>query len=158
MYGDLARYRKDVIIPNEVDNDALCSIHQQLDCFLCPSHGEAWSIPSFDAMAFGSTPICSNFGGPPQFISEDDRTGFCADGVFTTCKCSDAAFPDIFTGREYWFTPCEMQVRKQMRKYFEAYNDNPIKYGVEAKAAGLAQAEKFSYEAVGQLMKEILND
>ena len=45
-----------------------------------------------------------------------------------------------------------------MRKYFEAYNDNPIKYGVEAKAAGLAQAEKFSYEAVGQLMKEILND
>ena len=115
MYGDLRRYRKDVIIPNEVDNDALCAIHQQLDCFLCPSHGEAWSIPSFDAMAFGSTPICSKFGGPPQFISDDERTGFCADGVFSTCKCGDAAFPDMFTGREYWFTPCEMQIRKQMR-------------------------------------------
>ena len=158
MYGDLRRYRKDVIIPNEVDNDALCAIHQQLDCFLCPSHGEAWSIPSFDAMAFGSTPICSKFGGPPQFISEDDRTGFCADGVFSTCKCGDAAFPDMFTGREYWFTPCEMQIRKQMRKYFEAYNQNPIDYGMQAKMAGLAQAEKFSYEVVGQLMKDILND
>ena len=158
MYKDLSMYRKDVIIPAEVDNDSLCSIHQQLDCFICPSHGEAWSIPAFDAMAFGSTPICSNFGGPPQFISEDVNTGFCADGVFSTCKCSDAAFPDLFTGREFWFTPCEMQIRKQMRRYYESYLENPIQHGLKAKAAGLEQAEKFSHEVVGELMKEILND
>jgi len=158
MYSDIRRYRKDIIIPNEVNDEALCALHQQLDCFICPSHGEAWSIPSFDAMAFGSTPICSNFGGPPQFISDDEKTGFCADGVFSTCKSADSAFPDLFTGREYWFTPCEMQIRKQMRKYYEAYSENPIKWGVEAKAAGLKQAENFSYEAIGQLMKEILND
>ena len=45
-----------------------------------------------------------------------------------------------------------------MRKYFEAYSQNPIDYGMQAKMAGLAQAEKFSYEVVGQLMKDILND
>lgn len=159
MYKDIDGYRKDVIIPAEVDEDALCSIHQQLDCFICPSHGEAWSIPAFDAMAFGSTPICSKFGGPPQFIDDSDpNTGFCVDGVFSSCKCSDSAFPDLFTGREYWFTPCEMQIRKQMRKYYESWLENPIKHGLQAKAAGLKQAEKFSQEAVGQLMKDILND
>lgn len=158
MYGDLRKYRKDIIIPNRIEEDALYALHNQLDCFICPSHGEAWSIPSFEAMAFGSTPICSNFGGPPEFISDDEKTGFCVDGIFSTCKCSDSAFPDLFTGREYWFTPCEMQIRTKMRRYYEKHLENPIKNMVENKAAGLSQAEKFSHEVIGKLMEEILND
>ena len=158
MYGDLRKYKKDIIIPNRVDQEALYALHNQFDCFLCPSHGEAWSIPSFEAMAFGSTPICGNFGGPPEFISDDDRTGYCVDGVFSSCKCSDSAFPDLFTGREYWFTPCERQIRQKMREYYERYLENPIKNTVENKTAGLNQAEKFSYEVIGKLMEDILND
>ena len=44
-----------------------------------------------------------------------------------------------------------------MRKYFEEYKENPIKYDLESKSAGLKRAEEFSYAAIGQLMKEILN-
>jgi len=158
MYKSIEKYKKEIIIPNMVEEEILCALHQQADCFLCPSHGEAWSIPSFDAMAFGSTPICSNFGGPPDFITADDKTGFCIDGVFSSCKCSDSAFPDLFTGREFWFNPCEMQIRNKMREYFEQYKENPVKHGLEAKSRGLKRAEQFSYEVVGQLMKDILND
>jgi len=158
LYSDLSRYKRDIIIPNQVPEEALYGLHQQFHCFLCPSHGEAWSIPSFEAMAFGSTPICSKFGGPPEFISDDEKTGRCVDGVFSSCKCGDSAFPDLFTGREYWFTPCERQIRQQMRKYYEAYKENPIKYTVENKSAGLNQADQFSYEVIGQLMKDTLND
>jgi glycosyltransferase involved in cell wall biosynthesis len=157
LYKNLGKYKPEIIVPSMVENDMLLALHQQLNCFICPSHGEAWSIPSFDAMALGSRPICSNFGGPPQFITEDEKTGFCVDGSFSCCKCSDAAFPDLFTSREYWFNPCEMQIRQQMRKYFEEYKENPIKYDLESKSAGLKRAEEFSYAAIGQLMKEILN-
>ena len=158
MYQDINKYKKDIIISHRTTEDQTCALHQYGDCFLCPSHGEAWSIPSFDAMAFGSTPICSNFGGPREFITSDDNTGKCIDGVYSVCKCSDAAFPDMFTGREFWFTPCEKQIRTQMREYYNRYKANPIRHRTQAKAAGIQRAQQFSYEATGEQMKELLND
>ncbi len=159
MYRDVSDYKKLVIVSDETSDEDICAIHQYMDCFLCPSHGEAWSIPSFDAMAFGNTPICSNFGGPKEFIDKSDwKTGHLVDGVFSVCKCSDAAFPDIFTAREYWFQPCEMNIRKQMRKYFESWKKNPIMYKNRNQAAGLKRAEKYSYDNIGKLMKDIINE
>ena len=74
------------------------------------------------------------------------------------CKCSDAAFPDIFTGRELWFQPCEKQIKNQMRKYYESYKEDPIKHKREAKIAGLESAKRFSYENIGNKMKELLSE
>lgn len=158
MYNKIETYKKDITITVDASEENIYSIHQYCDCFLCPSHGEAWSIPSFEAMAFGSTPICSNFGGPKEFITDDENTGKCIDGVYSVCKCSDAAFPDIFTGREFWFQPCEKQIRAQMRKYYEQYKEDPIKHKREAKIAGLESAKRFSYEVIGNKMKELLDE
>ena len=159
MYRDLQSYKKDILISEEISNDQLSQLHASCDCFVCPSHGEAWSIPSFDAMAFGNTPICSNFGGPKEFIEKSNwRTGTLIDGVYSTCKCSDSAFPDMFTGREYWFQPCERSTRKQMRRYYESWLKDPISYKARNQAAGLKSAERFSYEKIAKLMLETVND
>ena len=158
MSPTIEGYKKDIIITSDIPEEDIYSIHQYGDCFISPSHGEAWSIPSFEAMAFGNTPICSNFGGTKEFITDDERTGKCVDGVYSVCKCSDAAFPDIFTGREFWFQPCEKQIREQMRKYYEQHQEDPIKYKREAKIAGLESAKRFSYEAVGNTIKELLSE
>lgn len=150
-------YLKDIIISDMLSSDDILALHNYCDCFVCPSHGEAWSIPSFDAMAFGNTPICSNFGGPKEFISESDwRTGHLINGVYSCCKCSDAAFEDLFTGKEYWFQPCEMQIRESMRKAYESWKKNPIIYTNRNRSTGLKQAEKFSYDKIGKLMKELI--
>ena len=109
-------------------------------------------------MSFGNTPICSNFGGPKEFITNDDNTGKLIDGVYSVCKCSDAAFPDIFTGREFWFQPCEKQIRQQMRKYYNRYQQDPIKHKREAKIAGIESAKRFSYDNIGNKMKELLGE
>ena len=109
-------------------------------------------------MAFGSTPICSNFGGPREFISDDDNTGKCIDGVYSVCRCSDAAFPDMFTAREYWFSPCEKKIREQMRTYYNRYKSNPIKYKAQAQSAGMKSAQRFSYDIIGEQIKGLLND
>jgi len=110
-------------------------------------------------MAFGNTPICSNYGGPREFINKSNwRTGTLVNGVYSTCKCSDSAFPDMFTGREYWFQPCEMEIRKQMRKYYESWQKDPISYKPRNQAAGIKSAEKFSYKNIANLMLETIND
>lgn len=152
-------YSKEVIITEKISNDQLYALHSYCDCFVCPSHGEAWSIPTFEAMAFGNTPIASKFGGPAEFIDNSDwRTGKLIDGVYSCCKSKDAAFPDLFSSKEYWFQPCELQIRNQMRSYYESWKKNPVTYRQRNKLSGLKQAEKFSYQNIGKILKERLND
>lgn len=159
MYKNLSDYKKDILISDQVTDEQLIQLHKACDCFLLPSHGEAWSIPSFDAMAFGNTPICSNFGGPKDFIDSSNwRTGKLINGVYSTCKCSDSAFPDMFTGREYWFQPCEKQIRQQMRQYYESWKKDPIAYKSRNQSAGLKIAEKFSYRNVAKKILEAINE
>lgn len=158
LYNDLDNYLKDITITEDINEEDIYSLHQYCDCFVCPSHGEAWSIPSFEAIAFGNSPICSNFGGPKEFIKpSDSNTGRLVNGVFESCKCSDAAFPDIFTAREYWFKPCEREIRKAMRSYYEEWLKDPIKDKRNKKLSGLQNIETFSYEKVGTTIKDILN-
>jgi hypothetical protein len=71
------------------------------------------------------------------------------DGQLGVCDCNDAAFPDIFTGREEWFIPDESKFKKEMRYYYE--NRESID-----RDEGLQQGEKFSYEKVGNQIKEHL--
>jgi glycosyltransferase involved in cell wall biosynthesis len=153
IHQDQSRYKKEIIIANHLSDDQLCAFHQYCDCFLCPSHGEAWSIPSFEAMAFGNIPICTNFGGPSDFIDQNNvNTGYLIDGIEISCLCSDAAFPEIFTSREYWIQPSDMQIRKAMRHAYE--NKDKLK----CKKDGIKRAKLFSYEKIGQLIKDKLNE
>ena len=158
IYKNLNDYKKEAVITVKIPEEDMNSIHQNCDCFVLPSHGEAWSIPAMDAMGFGSTPICSNFGGPAEFIDEGNTlTGSLVDGVYSCCKCSNSAFEDMFTGREYWFTPCEKQVREAMRGYYESFKSDPVEHRKKAIEAGLKAVEKFSYKNIGQQMLETLN-
>lgn len=156
MYPDMQDYIKDIVISEHATEDNIYALHQYADCFIAPSHGEAWSIPAFEAMAFGSTPICSRFGGPTEFIDngtkEANGKGALVDGVFSICTSKDAAFPEMFTGREMWFQPCEMQIKKAMRFFYE--NRKPDLY----KKQGLERAKEFSYEKIGSLIKEMLSE
>jgi glycosyltransferase involved in cell wall biosynthesis len=151
LYPSLEMYKKEAVITSESSDEDLYALHQYGHCFVLPSHGEAWSIPALDAVGFGSTPICSNDGGPKEFIDKDNNlTGTLVDGVWSCCKCSDAAFPDIFTGREYWFQPCEKQIRDAMRAYYRNWS------ATKNNEAGLKQVEQFSYENIGKKMLEVL--
>ena len=157
MYNDARDYKKDISITADVSEDNIYSLHQYCNCLLSTSHGESWPMSAFDAMAFGNKPICSDFGGAREFITEDENTGKKIKGIYSTCKCPDSPFKDVFTGRENWFEPCERQIKQQMRKYYEQYQKDAIQTKREAKIAGLKRAQNFSYDIVGNRMKELLN-
>ena len=153
LHKNISEYTKDIVISDDINEENIYSLHQYSDCFICPSHGEAWSIPSFEAMAFGNTPICSNFGGPKDFIDHDDmNTGKCIDGIFSVCQCSDAAFPDLFTGKEYWLTPSEKDIKETMRLYFTSKDKK------QSRIAGLTRAKLFSYENIANKIVEVLSE
>jgi glycosyltransferase involved in cell wall biosynthesis len=146
------RYPLDIIVPQNLDNKHIYSLHSSCDCFVGISHGEGWSIPAFEAMCFGKTPICSNEGGPKEFIDENDKsTGFLVDGVYNVCDHSDPAFPMIFTGNEEWFVPSESETKKAMRYYYE--NRDSIN-----RLSGIKRGRNFTFEKIGNTMKEYLND
>jgi len=143
---------RELIIANDISDTQINALHSACDCFLNPSHGEAWSIPSFDAMCFGKTPICSKEGGPLEFIDHSNpHTGTLINGVYGVCEHNDVAFPDLFTGREQWFVPSEEEVKKAMRYYYD--NKNKIN-----RSEGLKRGAKFDYSSIANQIKETLND
>lgn len=149
LYPKIEDYHKEIIISDEMSSNEIDILHRSCDCLLNTTHGEGWSIPSFDAMCFGKTPICGNEGGPKEYIRDRDA-GTLIDGIQSICEHSDPAFPNIFTGRESWFTPDEEQVKSAMRFYYE--NKNLVN-----RQKGLEIAQEFSYENVGNKIKDILN-
>ena len=146
IYNHADKFRPEIFITEYFPKSTILALHQTCDCFLNPSHGEAWSIPSFEAMAMGKTPICSNEGGPKEFIDkENSDTGSLIDGIYNVCNHPDPAFPTLFTGRDNWFVPSEKDIKKQMRFYYE-------NRGKVNPKEGLCRANKFSYENVAKIM------
>lgn len=130
--------------------EEILSLHATCDCFINISHGEGWSIPSFEAMCFGNTPICSNDGGTKDFIDINNKnTGTLVNGVYSVCNHSDPAFPTIFTGREHWFVPSEKETKAAMRYYYENRNNANTSDGIN-------RASQYSYENVAKIMIEEL--
>lgn len=152
LYSDVGQYHKEIIITDDIDNNQINMLHASCDCFVGPTHGEGWCIPAFDAMCFGKTPICSNEGGPQEFIDlHDTNTGWLVNGVYGVCNHGDPAFPELFNGSDEWFIPSEANIKKAMRFYYE--NRGSIN-----KSAGLARGSKFSYESIGNLIKDKLTN
>jgi glycosyltransferase involved in cell wall biosynthesis len=152
IHKDPHMFPTEIVITADMSQDMIYDLHNTCDCFINISHGEAWSIPAFEAMAMGKTPISSNDGGPKEFIDINDKnTGTLIDGVYSVCTYGDPAFKETFTGRENWFIPSEADTRKAMRYYYE--NANNID-----RTSGFTQAARFSYQNIASTIKDILHE
>jgi len=152
LYPELQDYHEEIIITENFTDEQMRILHSSCDCYVGPTHGEGWGIPAFDAMCYGNTPICSNEGGPKEYIdSHNKNTGWLVNGIMGICNHRNAAFKDLFTGRNHWFVPDETEIKKAMRYYYENRD-------VDTRSDGLKQGKKFSYNKFASLVKEILND
>lgn len=152
IYNDINKYKMEYIITSYLSNEDILNLHNSCDCFILPSHGEGFSLPSFEAMCLGKTPICSNCGGPKDFIDKDNiNTGYLVDGVRDICVNNSSAFEEINTGLEEWFHPSESIIKKAMRYYYEnSHNINRLD--------GKERASDYSLEKIGTLMMEKIDE
>jgi glycosyltransferase involved in cell wall biosynthesis len=146
LYPKTDYYKSEVFVPNIVEDENVYRLHNSCDCFVLPSCGEAWCIPAFDAMAFGKTPIVTNWSGFTDYMTED--TGWLVD-----CYMQQAfgGNDSMYTGYESWAVVEIDYLRRCMR---EAYEDRQLR---EQKAlAGKERAQEFSYNKIGNKLRKVL--
>lgn len=145
----ISRNPKVVCINERLSNHAIMKLHNSCDVFVQPSYGEAWSIPAFDAMSFGKTPIVTNCTGYKEYI--DETVGWLVDCKEEPVFGSDSDIKDLYHGYENWFSVDLNDLRMKMR---EAYSSKELR---KLKAANaLDRAYEFSHEKVGLIFLEVL--
>lgn len=149
LYPTPAHYKHERIITERMTERELMALHVGCDCFVQVSFGEAWSIPAFDAMAFGKTPIVTGAGGYTEYVS--DQTGWLVDSREEPVVGALETFAELYTGRETWAVADVKHLRRCMR---EAYEREDLRK--EKALAGMRRAYDFSHAAVGGLMKKAL--
>lgn len=149
LYENLDDYPETLVIANRMSEEEMVSIHRQSHCFVNMSRGEAWSIPSFDAMCFGKHPICANWGGPKEYITNDKDTGTLINTIDEFCSTKDRPINGIYTGKESWKSLNQIDTSRAMRYYYDQ--------GVEHQSSvGKKQGQKFKLSNVGNIIKERL--
>lgn len=151
LYRTAEEYKAETILTERYTDEAISRLHNSCDCFVQPSYGEAWSIPAFDAMGFGKTPILTNWGGSRGYMTEE--TGWLVPYRLEPVFGVTESFADLYTGNEYWASVDIGALRFAMRQAFE---DRDVRK--KKSAAGIKRAFDFSHEKVGQLMKEVLDN
>ena len=138
-----------VVVGDWLSDGEVLDLHHTCDCFVQVSTGEAWSIPAFDAMAMGRTPIVTDDGGYREFIDED--TGWLVPGRQEHSTGNEPYYPDLFSSRQLWTKPDLLQLRRMLR---QAYEDSELR---QRKAeAGIQRTSLFSYERAGKRLVEVL--
>jgi len=154
LYPDKESYKSEFITTGFIDNDKLMRFHRTMNCFIMPSYGEAWCLPAFDAMAMGNTPICTNTGGMADFL--EDGGGVLVDGTLEPAFGMTETFQDLYTGREDCVSINVRLLQKAMRKMYHLASNSDSEY-LDLQKKGREVAEKYSYESIGNKIKEVLD-
>lgn len=150
LYTNVAQYKQEVVLVGRYSDEEMMRLHCSCDCGVFPAYAEAWSIPAFDCMALGKTPIVTGAGGFLQYMNDD--CGWLVEShrepVFGTQLDT---FTNLNTAREHWDAIEIDDLRAAMR---EAYEDRDLRR--KKALAGADRAYDFSYDKVGKTMKERL--
>lgn len=138
-------HKQEIIITDRLTDHGLMRLHAGGDCFVMPSHGEAWCMPGFDAMAMGRTPIVTRCSGFLDYV--DDSCGWLVDGHEEPVFGVMDTFEDLFTGDETWTAVDVLHLRRCMR---EAFTNRDL-HGRKSQR-GIEKAYEYSHASVGMKM------
>lgn len=140
-------YHPEVLITDHLSEEDIMRVHATGNCFVSTSHGEAWCIPAFDAMAMGKTPICTYFGGPSDYLV---GSGFLVKSYYEPVFDMVNSLPDLYVGNENWVSVNINCLRTSMRYVYSNDVSDISKNGID-------NAYKYSYYEVGNKMRELIN-
>lgn len=146
------RYRDPIIIDGRMSDDDIMSLHNSCDCFVTCSHGEAWSIPTMDALGMGSTPIVPSHTGFEQYLN-DDNAFMCPAQITPVIGAVDT-FDEIYTADENWYRVDIADVRKAMRHIFELSPDRRRQLADKGRETAL----EYDFLTIGNRMRKHLED
>lgn len=122
-------------------------------CLVLPTHGEAWGLPIFEALACGTPVITTAYGGPNEVLRDDKKKPI--PGVtFTDYRLAPANDNYHYLKGKEWAEPNMIQLAQQMREMYTNY----AKYKEAAMKGSDIVRQKFAWDTVCQPIVERLED
>lgn len=109
-----SRYKKEIIINEYLEDEALWSTMSQCHAFVMPSRGEAWCYPAMDAMALGIPLIFTD-----EIGISDYGMGLPVNSNLSPCYKANDTFQDLYTSNDLW---CEINIYKLQEAMRQIYN------------------------------------
>jgi glycosyltransferase involved in cell wall biosynthesis len=151
LYPNESFYKKEVFIPDFCSNEKIYELHNSCDCFVNSSMAEGWSVPTFEAMAFGKGVIAPRSTGFLEYLTDDNS--YLVDVYEEPCfSCLDT-LPYLYTAREDFYVPSINGLRKAMRRAYA----NQEEMAQKARQA-VADSQAFSLETIGAKLRGILGE
>lgn len=150
IYPTPQHYKQEIIIDQFLSEEQLWSLHQTCDAFVCPSSGEAWSYPTFNALGFKSIVLAPLTQGFVEYLNRDNCLPLETREAPVYGEME--TFKDLFTGYESWN---EVTIESLVTQMSKAYLESE-KY--KAKTLDNTTIYQFSHEQVGEKFKQILEE
>lgn len=122
-------------------------LYAAADAYVLPSRGEAWGRPYMEAMAMGLPTIGSRFGGPLEFMNDDNA--WLVDGRLAPVP-REAGIPAHYRGQR-WFEPDREALVVALREVAEGSAETQAKAG-RARAELLA---RFGPQATVAILEQL---
>jgi len=155
LYPSIDDYKSEIIMAQYLSDEEILDLHYTGDCFVSPSYGEAWSVPTQDAIALGKSVVCSNTGGMKDMMDATDwLTSHPVTVRPTPVSAQKDTFENLFTGKDTWSSVDIVDLQRSMR---EAYSIRNVDYiSRNRKEAVALMTQKYSYTVIGNLIKSLL--
>lgn len=142
-------FKPETIICERLSEEQICALHQQCNCFVMPSRGEAFCIPAMDAMGFGKPVIAADFLGFADYLNVN--TGYPVKWRYEPCYATFDTLPELYSAKQNWAEINVLSLRGAMRKAFEERGKGVNKMGVET-------AHNHSWQNIGFCIKRLLDE
>lgn len=151
---DPGDYQKDIIIASSLTERNKYELHNYCDCYVSVNTETTFPLSDIQAAGFGNSPIASDLCSIREYIGVKNEVR----SVYQVKQTKERGiFADQTNGKDYYIRPDEMLLKTKMRQSYNEWKSNPMRYKLKAKVAALELLSEFSFESVGQKMKETLN-
>ena len=144
------KYTEEVVAAGMASEADYLALLKQMNCFVMPSRGEAFCIPSLEAMAMGVPSIFTDG------IGMEHTSGTPVKSYQVPCFGAVNTLSGLDTSNADWLEIDVRDLAKNMREAYTFLSD--VKNAETTKAQLKEKAASYSHQEVGKLIKEILND
>jgi glycosyltransferase involved in cell wall biosynthesis len=143
-------FSEEIIISGSVPQPEYIDILSDIDCFVMPSRGESFCIPSLEVLAMGIPSIWT------EGIGMDQVVGLPVSSRDVPCFGAVETLPSIDTSASTWKEIDIIKLSEAMRKMYDTLIVPETKEDVANQC--MTAASGYSHEVVGLEMKGLLND
>jgi len=143
-------YKNEIIISGKLDKHDYISVLKQCHSFVMPSRGEGFCIPALEAMSVGIPVIHTSNTGLGDYAY-----GTPVASRPVPCFGAVDTIPYLDNANSSWYEIDVEQLKFAMRSAYMKWNTETAK--TESNKA-IEWAKEYDHEAIGGLIKEILND